>query len=245
MNESVTVVFLCLLAVTAFLYASVGHGGASGYLALGALFSVQAIVMKPSALILNIIVSGVAFFQYYRGGHFKWKLFWPFAITSVPAAFLGSFITLDETLYKKILGALLLFAVLRIAGIFGKGKSEIKKPVLWIALATGGAIGLLSGMIGIGGGIILTPVLILMGWAGLKETAAVSAIFILVNSISGLSGMMTKGLNIPDEVFVWLVVAALGGFAGSWAGSFRFGGFALRGMLALTLAIACFKLILT
>lgn len=245
MNESVSIIFICLLAVTAFLYASVGHGGASGYLALGALFGVQAVVMKPSALILNIIVSGVAFFHYYRGGHFKWKLFWPFAVTSVPAAFIGSFVTLDESIYKKILGVLLLFAVMRIAGLFGKGKNLIKEPVLWIALITGGAIGLLSGMIGIGGGIILTPILILMGWAGLKETAAASAIFILVNSISGLSGMIMKGFSIPSEVYVWLVVAAVGGFAGSWAGSFRFGGLALRGILAVTLTIACFKLMLT
>lgn len=245
MNDIPVILFTVLLAVIAFLYASVGHGGASGYLALGALFGISAAVMKPSALLLNLVVSAVAFLQYYRGGYFRWRLFWPFALASVPASFLGSFITLEDSIYKKVLGVLLLFAVLRIAGFFGKGKEQTAMPPLYLALITGAGIGLLSGMIGIGGGIILTPLLLLFGWAGMKETAAVSALFIFVNSISGFAGLMIKGVSLDPQVYAWLGIAALAGLLGSWAGSFRFGGLALRGILALTLAIACVKLMLT
>lgn len=245
MEQDYWIVFTLLLAVVAFLYASVGHGGASGYLALGALFGMAVSVIKPSALLLNLVVSAAAFFQYYRGGHFRWTLFWPFAVTSVPASYLGSFISLDDHIYKKILGVLLVFAVMRIAGLFGKGREKNVSPPLAAALVSGALIGLLSGMIGIGGGIILTPLLLIFGWAGIKETAAVSALFIFVNSLSGLAGLLQKGISLDSQVYVWLAVAAIAGLFGSWAGSLRLGGIALRGILAVTLGIACIKLIMT
>ena len=154
--------FILLLFIVAFLYASVGHGGASGYLALMALFSFSPSIMKSSSLILNIFVSFISFYQYYRGGHFKWKLLLPFVITSIPASFIGAYITLDALAYKKILGIILIFPILRLLGIIGKEKDTIKELNWLWALIIGAIIGLLSGMIGIGGGIILSPVILLM-----------------------------------------------------------------------------------
>ncbi|MFM2018738.1 MAG: hypothetical protein RL007_2394 [Bacteroidota bacterium] len=245
MGEHTTILFLLLLAIVAFAYASVGHGGASGYLALAAVTGIAASSMKPAALLLNIIVSSVAFFQYYRAGYFKRKLFWPFAVASVPASFLGALITLEDDIYRKILGVLLLLGVLRILGLFGKGKEQSSPPQLIWALIAGAFIGLLSGMIGIGGGIILTPLLLILGWAELKETAAVSALFILVNSVSGIIGLATKGIQFDPVIWIWIAVAAVAGLAGSWAGSRKFAGPVFKTVLAVTLSIACVKLILT
>lgn len=176
--------FYGLLFVIAFLYASVGHGGASGYLALMAIFSFSPEVMKPTALLLNLFVSAVSFIQFYRGGHFKWKIFWPFAIASVPMAFAGAHITVDGFIYKKILGALLIIPVIRFFFFPNIKVGEIKKTNFALSLLIGGAIGFLSGMIGIGGGIILSPVLLLLKWTDQKQTAAISAAFIFVNSLS-------------------------------------------------------------
>ncbi|HEY4800980.1 MAG TPA: sulfite exporter TauE/SafE family protein, partial [Bacteroidia bacterium] len=170
-------IFLVLLFVVAFLYSSVGHGGASGYLALMALFSIAPVTMKTSALIMNIFVSLISFVHYYRGGHFKIKLFLPFAVASVPASFAGALVAVDGNLYRKILGAVLLFPILRLFGIFGKESEEVKNVNLVVAMVLGASIGFLSGMIGIGGGIILSPVILLLHWAKMKETAAVSALF--------------------------------------------------------------------
>jgi uncharacterized membrane protein YfcA len=245
MEQHTTSLFLILLAVVAFAYASVGHGGASGYLALGAVMGIAGSEMKPVALILNIIVSAAAFFQYYRAGHFRWQLFWPFALASIPFTFLGALFTPDDSVYKKILGGLLLLGVLRILGLFGKGKDYTVQPPLYLALIAGGAIGFLSGLIGIGGGIILTPLILILGWSGLKETAAVSALFILVNSISGIIGLATKGITLDPYLWIWVLVAAVSGLVGSWAGSRKIGGLALKGILAVTLTIACLKLIFT
>ncbi|MCK6641496.1 MAG: sulfite exporter TauE/SafE family protein [Bacteroidia bacterium] len=245
MEQHTTALFLILLATVAFAYASVGHGGASGYLALGAVMGIAGSEMKPVALILNIIVSAVAFFQYYRAGYFQRKLFWPFAITSVPASFIGALFTPDDNIYKKILGVLLLLGVLRILGLFGKGKEFTKQPTVYWPLLAGALIGFLSGLIGIGGGIILTPLILILGWAGLKETAAVSALFILVNSVSGMIGLATKGISLDPVIWIWIVIAAVAGLAGSWAGSRKIGGLALKSILAITLTIACLKLIFT
>lgn len=245
MEQHTTALFLILLATVAFAYASVGHGGASGYLALGAVMGIAGSEMKPVALILNIIVSAVAFFQYYRAGYFQWKLFWPFAITSVPASFIGALFTPDDNIYKKILGVLLLLGVLRILGLFGKGKEFTKQPSVYWPLLAGALIGFLSGLIGIGGGIILTPLILILGWAGLKETAAVSALFILVNSVSGMIGLATKGISLDPVIWIWIVIAAVAGLAGSWVGSRKIGGLALKSILAITLTIACLKLIFT
>jgi hypothetical protein len=236
--------FLFPLAIllVAFLYSSVGHGGASGYLALMALFSYPVSTMKVSGLILNVFVASIAFFQYYRGGHFKWKLFLPFALASVPFAFIGSGVVLEAGVYKKILAVLILFPVLRLFGFFGND-SEKSSPVNFkLALIIGAVIGLLSGMIGIGGGIILSPVIILLGWGNMKETAAVSALFIMVNSVSGLAGAAQAGAVFSMDTLYLLIPAVAGGFLGSYLGSRKFQPEILRPILATVLLIACIKL---
>src|SRR3990172_599195 len=173
MNTETTYwLFILLLFAVAFLYSSVGHGGASGYLALMALFGIAPAVMKSSALLMNIFVSLIAFYEYYKGGHFRWKLFFPFAIASVPFSFIGAYITLDEFLYKKILGVILIFPILRLFGVFGKGNESEKEINRTWAFVLGTLIGLLSGIIGIGGGIILSPVILFLHWGNMKETAA-------------------------------------------------------------------------
>ncbi len=237
------VLFLILLLIVAFLYASVGHGGASGYLALMALFNFAPPVMKSSALLLNIFVSFIAFVQYYRGGYFKWKLFLPFAIASVPAAFIGASVTVDAIIYKKILGVVLLFPILRLFGVFNTESEEQKEINITIALIVGACIGFLSGMLGIGGGIILSPVILLLHWGNMKQTASVSALFIFVNSISGFAGLMSKGIKINTIVYLWLIIAITGGLLGAYFGSRKWDNTVLKRVLAIVLCIASFKLI--
>ncbi|MBI4946412.1 MAG: sulfite exporter TauE/SafE family protein [Bacteroidetes bacterium] len=243
--ETTYYLFLLLLFSVAFFYSSVGHGGASGYLALMALFGMAPAVMKSSALIMNICVSLISFIHYYRGGHFTWKLFLPFAIASVPASFLGALVTVDAALYKKILGALLLFPILRLLGVFGKENDEIKSLNLIVALILGASIGFLSGMIGIGGGIILSPIILLFHWAKMKETAAISALFIFVNSVSGLAGLISKGLIIDTSVYLWIGITLAGGFTGAYLGSRKIQSPVLKKILAFTLLLASIKLLFT
>ena len=235
-------IFIPLLFIVAFLYASVGHGGASGYLALMALFGFSAAIMKSSALVLNIFVSLISFYQYYKGGHFRWKLFLPFIITSIPASFIGAYITLDSMMYKKILGVLLIFPILRLLGIIGKESETIREVKIVWALIIGGIIGLLSGMIGIGGGIILSPVILLFHWGNMKETAAVSALFIFVNSLAGLLGLMAQGTLIDSHIYLWLIVAIAGGITGAYVGRKLLSNKALKAILALVMVIASVKL---
>lgn len=235
--------FLSLLPIIAFLYASVGHGGASGYLALMALFSIAPEVMKPTALVLNLFVAGIAFYHYYKAGHFNMKLFIPFAITSIPLAFIGGMIEVDASLYKKILGVLLIFAILKMLNVFGKENAAIKELKTWQGLVVGGIIGFFSGLIGIGGGIILTPLILLLHWGKMKEAAAVSALFIWVNSASGLFGQLTSGVSLGSETIVLVAIAFAGGFFGSYFGSRKLNNNLLRYILAFVLIIASVKLI--
>lgn len=234
--------FLSLLPIIAFLYASVGHGGASGYLALMALFSVAPETMKPTALLLNLFVAGIAFYHYYRAGHFNKKLFLSFAIASIPLAFLGGMIDVDAALYKKILAVLLVFAILKMLNVFGRESTSVKNPKLWQGLVIGGVIGFFSGLIGIGGGIILTPVILLLHWGKMKEAAAVSALFIWVNSASGLVGQFSAGARLSSPTFVLVALALLGGFFGSYYGSKKLDNTVLRYLLAIVLMIASIKL---
>ncbi len=234
--------FLIMLTIVAFLYASVGHGGASGYLALMALFSFAPETMKPTALLLNLFVAGIAFYHYYKAGHFNKKLFLSFAMASIPLAFLGGMIEVDATIYKKILSVLLIFAILKMLNVFGKDSDFIKPVSVWQGLAVGGIIGFFSGLIGIGGGIILTPIILLLHWGKMKEAAAVSALFIWVNSASGLVGQFSIGASLSSQSFVLVAVALIGGFLGSYYGSKKFNNKLLRYMLAFVLMIASIKL---
>lgn len=245
MTPDIFLAFLALLLIVAFLYASVGHGGASGYLAMMALFSFDPAVMRPTALLLNVLVSAMAFWQYSRQGHFRWALFWPFALASVPASFLGGMLTVDPALYKRLLGLLLLFAVFRlVVGKWGEERDFDRVP-LGPALLAGALIGFFSGLVGIGGGIILSPLILLLHWANMRQTAAVSALFILVNSLAGLAGLLTDGLQ-ADPLMPWMVGAAfVGGLLGSWSGAARLHLKQLRVILAIVLFVASVKLILT
>lgn len=237
------ILFLILIMLVAFLYSSVGHGGASGYLALMVLFNFSPEVMKPSALLLNIFVSGIAFYQYYRSGFFQWKIFLPFVLLSVPLSFIGASIELQTVWYKIILGICLIIASLRLLGFLGKeNESEKKELPIFIALLIGGMIGLISGMIGIGGGILLSPILILFHWAKMKETAAISALFILVNSASGLFGAIYSGATFTNEIFVWLAAAIAGGSLGAYYGSKKFNNVVLKYLLSAVLLFASSKL---
>jgi uncharacterized membrane protein YfcA len=237
--------FYILLFFVAFLYASVGHGGASGYLALMALFGVAPEVMKPTALMLNLFVSLTSFIQYYRGRHFNWRLFLPFAVASVPAAYIGGLIVVDAAVYKKILGLLLIIPIVRFL-FFANIKVEgIKKSNLYLSLILGAAIGFLSGLIGIGGGIILSPILLLLKWADMKQTAAISALFIFVNSLSGLAGQLSKGIQFNPDMYTYVAVAFVGGLCGAYLGSIKFSQNVLKYALAVVLALAAYKLLFT
>ena len=237
--------FYGLLFLVAFLYSSVGHGGASGYLALMAIFSFTPDVMKPTALLLNLFVSLTSFIQFYRGKHFDWKIFLPFAIASVPMAFLGGLISIDTFVYKKILGVLLLIPIIRFLFFNTVAVDKIKKSNPVLSLAMGAGIGLLSGMIGIGGGIILTPVLLLLKWTDMKKAAGISALFIFVNSIAGLAGQLTKGIHFGTDMYAYVVIAFAGGVCGAYFGSLKFNQNILKYLLAVVLMLAAYKLLFT
>ena len=239
------ILFYILLFVVAFLYASVGHGGASGYLALMALFSFTPEVMKPTALLLNLFVSLTSFIQFYRGGHFKWKIFLPLAIASVPLAYIGGRMTIESFIYKKMLGIFLLIPIIRFLFFKNIPVNELKKSNAVLSVFIGAAIGFLSGLIGIGGGIILSPILLLLKWTDQKQTAAISASFIFVNSISGLLGQLTKGIHFSNDMYAYVAIAFAGGLCGAYLGSLKFNQNILKYTLAIVLIMAAYKLLFT
>jgi uncharacterized membrane protein YfcA len=237
------ILFYILLFVIAFLYASVGHGGASGYLALMALFSVTPDVMKPTALLLNLFVSSVSFLQFYRGKYFLWKIFLPLVLLSIPMAFLGGLISVDGALYKKMLGLFLLIPIARFLFFKNTDPKDMKPANFLLSLLIGAVVGFLSGMIGIGGGIILSPILLLLKWTNQKQTAAISALFIFVNSVAGLSGQLTKGIHFSGDMLGYVLVAFAGGLCGAWMGSIKFPQTVLKNVLACVLTVAAWKLL--
>ena len=235
--------FLALLPVVSFLYSAVGHGGASGYLALMALFAFPHHIMKPTALLLNIVVAGIAFYFYYKQGYFRKKLFLYFAMASIPLAYLGGSIHIDASIYKKILALLLVFAILKMLGFFGKDTAKRNRARILPALLIGSLIGFFSGLIGIGGGIILTPVILLLHWGTMKEAAAVSALFIWVNSVAAMAGHLTQNVTFNPALIYWVLVAITGGLAGGYYGSKIGSNTTLKYVLAFVLIIACVKLV--
>jgi uncharacterized membrane protein YfcA len=245
MGIELTIVFYVLLFVLAFLFASVGHGGASGYLALMAIFSFSPGVMKPTALFLNLFVSFIAFIQFYHRGHFKWKVFLPLALTSVPLAYVGGMISVDPVVYKRILGFFLLIPVARFLFLPNPKVEDVRGNSILISLLLGSSIGFLSGLIGIGGGIILSPILLLLRWTDQKQTAAISALFIFMNSVSGLFGQISKGIRFTPDMVSYTAVAFIGGLIGAYLGAKKFNQDILKVLLALVLLIASYKLIWT
>jgi uncharacterized membrane protein YfcA len=279
--------WLLLFFVIAFLYSAVGHGGASGYLALMSILQVAPEHMKPVALILNLVVSGIAFIQFYRQGHFLWRLFLPIASLSIPMAYLGGFTPLKDDVYQFGLGVFLLVSVvllnINLRGrislkndddkrVLADNASQLSREYLLAAAVMGAGIGYVSGLLGIGGGILLSPVLLLLGWTQQKQTAAMGAAFIFVNSMSGLVGFVQQhplwvsttekvsgvaGPAIADGsvlgiywLSVLMIVGALitpvilGGVAGSWYGSKKFSHRGMKGILSVVLLIAAIKLLL-
>jgi len=237
--------FLCLaIAVIAFLYSSVGHAGASGYIATMTLFGLAATVIRPTALVLNILVATIGSFQFWRAGHFSWKLFWPFALLSVPAAYLGGYIQPSASILRILIGLVLLFSAARL--IFRRGDpAETVAPSKPTAVGVGAGLGFLSGLTGTGGGIFLTPLLLFCRWAHIRQAAAMSAVFILVNSIGGLIGYFTAVRSLPVLGLYLAIPAIIGGTIGSHLGSRRFPVRAISILLAIVLAIAGTKLIFT
>ena len=230
--------------VIAALYSSVGHAGASGYIAVMSLLSMSPLMIKPTALSLNILVASITTWQFYRAGHFSWKLFWPFAILAVPMAFIGGHLALPTHVFKIVLGLVLIFSASRLL-INAKQTIVVKEVPRAQALVAGGGIGLLSGLTGTGGGIFLTPLLIFMGWADAKRAAAVSALFVLMNSISGLAGNFAATKSLPPYILSMLIAVALGGALGAYMGSQRIESVIIKKLLAVVLLIAGLKLIFT
>jgi uncharacterized protein len=238
------VMLAVFIFLTAILYSSVGHAGASSYLAIMALMSVPPEVMKPTALFLNVIVGTIATVRFARAGYFSWNIFWPFAVTSIPCSFLGGAIRLPNDYYKVIVGVILLFAAARLVYSAVKKHTTQPKPApLLAALIAGAAIGLLAGLTGTGGGIFLSPLLLLANWADVRRTAAVSAAFVLANSLAGLAGNLASVQYLPPQIPYLAVAAGLGGIIGSELGSRRVAPNVLKYLLAAVLVIAGCKMI--
>ncbi|CAG0973269.1 hypothetical protein PHYC_01364 [Phycisphaerales bacterium] len=237
-----------LFLVVGALYASVGHAGASGYLAVMALVGVEAAVMRPTALSINVLVAAIAFIQFARAGHFSCALFWPFAVASVPAAYLGGLIQLPQHALKVAIGVVLVLTAVRMAFVAwkpSKAALQPRPPSIPVALAVGSGLGFLAGLTGTGGGIFLSPVILLMGWADPKRTAATSSLFILANSVAGLGGLASRGWTPPASLGLLAACAGVGGLTGATLGSRRATPRTLNVLLAAVLLIAGVKLILS
>lgn len=234
-----------LIFIAALLYSAVGHAGASGYLAAMAFLGTAPSTMRPTALLLNLLVATIGTIQFARAGYFRWSLFWPFAAGSIPAAFLGGRLSLPGTTYRIVVGVVLLLSAVRFI-VTLRAPDQLKRAVpLPVALVIGATLGLLSGLTGVGGGIFLSPVLLLTGWATLRTTAATSVTFILVNSAAGLIGQRAALGAIHTIDPGWAAAALIGGLLGSWLGSRRLPNTGLRGTLAAVLLAAGIKLIAT
>lgn len=230
--------------IAAVLYSSIGHGGASGYLAAMALFGLSPEIMKPAALTMNIFVSAFVLFRLVRAGYFNWRLFYPFALTSIPLAWLGGSIQLSNSTYKYIVGIALLIAALRFL-VKLEYDGPVTTPKFWIALPVGGCLGFVSGLTGVGGGIYLSPLLLLLRWTTMRTNAAVAAAFILVNSVAGLTGHLMTTSLMPPGIPLLTGTALLGAILGSELAVRRLSPAVLRKVLGIVLLIAGIKMITT
>ncbi len=234
--------FVIGLMLIAFFYSSVGHGGASGYLALMALFGFAPESIRYYALILNLVVSAIAFFSYYKAGFFRWRKVVPFLISSIPAAYIGATFSINPTAYKIILGIMLLIAVTRMLLIRNTENDTTYDPPILLALGIGLVLGLVSGIIGIGGGILLSPILILAKYARIKEASASSALFIFLNSASGLAGLLNNRFSFQPTIIYWIMGVMIAGLLGSAIGSRSISELNLKRVLSLVLVAASIKL---
>ncbi|HKP93744.1 MAG TPA: sulfite exporter TauE/SafE family protein [Chthoniobacterales bacterium] len=238
------IVLLAGIALVAFLYSSVGHAGASGYIAVMTLCGLTATFIRPTALVLNILVATIGSFQFWRAGYFSRRLFWPFALLSIPAAYLGGYLPVPAAILKVVIGLVLLFSAARL--FFRQGDPpDTAPPAVPAAIAAGAGLGFLAGLTGTGGGIFLTPLLLFCHWASIRGAAAVSAVFILVNSVAGLIGFISSGRPIPKFAWMFAVAAVIAGTLGSYFGSRRFPVRTISIILATVLVLAGCKLIFT
>ena len=247
MDDPILLALAAGMLVAAFVYASVGHGGASAYIAAMALAGIAPAEMRPIALALNIVVSSLATWKFWRAGHFRWRLFWPFAVVSIPCAYVGGAITLPGQAYKVVVGLVLVYAGWQLWRSFRAGEEmrEVRAPAVPLAMAIGASMGLLSGLTGVGGGIFLSPLLLMLGWAGTKQTSAVAAPFILVNSVAGLAaGFIAGTVALPQSTWVLGAAVLAGGWLGAEYGSRRFANPVVRRFLAVVLVVAGSKMVL-
>ncbi len=232
--------------IVAMLYATVGFGGGSGYLAAMALLRLPPELMRPTALALNVLVSAIGSYKFYRAGHFSHRLFWPIAAASVPMAFLGGRLSLPSAAYKPIVGIILLYAALRLLPRRTQKAADTdtqRRIPLWLSISAGAVIGLMSGLVGVGGGIFLSPILLLTGMASTRQTMSISAAFILVNSLAGLAGLASSASSLPAQLPIWLAAVAAGGWIGAEYGSRRVDPNRLRRILVFVLALGGLRMI--
>lgn len=240
------IILTLLIFIAALLYASVGHAGASGYLAAMALMNVSPSVMRPAALTLNILVALIATAKYYRAGAFSWQLFWPFALASVPFAYLGGVLTLPGYYYKPMVGAILIYAAWRSFHTANQSSQVIAtRPHIFYLLLAGAGLGFLSGLTGVGGGIFLSPLLLLFRWAEVRMISGIAAAFILVNSVAGLLGVISSVPALPSALPYWAIAAVIGGYLGAEFGSKHLANPAIQKLLAVVLIIAGMKMVAT
>src|SRR5437870_4515029 len=244
MDYAHLVLLFLTVGVIAFLYSSVGHAGASGYIAVMTLWGIAPTVIRPTALVLNILVASIGTFQFWRAGHFSWNLFWPFALLSIPAAYFGGHLQPSTSVLRILIGLVLLFSAVRL--IFRRcDPPEVISPPPPTAIGVGAGIGFLSGLTGTGGGIFLTPLLLFCRWAHIRQAAAVPALLILVNALSAPAGYFTAKHSIPSLGIFLAAAAIIGGLIGSNLGSRHFPARIISLLLATVLMIAGMKLIFT
>lgn len=243
--QTENVIMPVLIFFSALLYSSVGFAGASGYIAAMGLAGVDPATMKPAALILNILVAASVTFKFYHAGAFSWRLFLPLAVSSLPCAYIGGFITLPGYIYNPLIGIILMYAAWRsFRNVNSHFEGPIKYAPLVLHLICGSSIGLLSGLTGIGGGIFVSPLLISFRWAEAKVASGIAAAFILINSIFGLLGVFSAERIVLPRIFpLWAVAAVIGGLIGAEWGSKRFENVTIQRLLAFILLAIGIKMI--
>jgi hypothetical protein len=241
-----------LFFVAAFLYSSVGHGGASGYLAVMGLAGMPPAMLRPTALVMNVSVASISLARFWHAARAttgtQWRLFWPFALGSVPLAYVGGSVALPTRVHAMVVGAVLIYSAWSLwrdarHRVIGADAQPKPLPALPVCILIGGVIGLLSGLTGVGGGVFLSPMLVLFGWASVRAAAAPTAAFILVNSIAGLAGLYSRQPTLPEALPYWVIAVMCGGLIGSWLGAKKLNLDTMRRALALVLVIAGLKMI--
>jgi uncharacterized membrane protein YfcA len=241
--DALTIALAACMFAAALLYSSVGHAGASAYIALMALFGIDAAVMRPTALALNIIVASLASFRFVKAGLFSWRTLWPFLVTALPMAYLGGTIHLPSEVYRPVVGIVLWLSAARLLWPRPlRAERESSEPPIYFALPAGAAIGLLAGLTGTGGGIFLSPLLLFMAWAPTRTTSGVAAVFVLANSLSGLAGQWSTLGSLPAELPLFAVAALAGGLIGTTLG-IQLPQRAILKLLGIVLLVAGAKLV--